>query len=63
MQKNLSEQTRDCYRHAENCARQAAAEIDAKMKKEFLVMERRWRSLVAQHLTDFSDEKERDFLK
>ena len=63
MQKNLSEQTRDCYRHAENCARQAAAEIDAKMKKEFLVMERRWRSLAAQHLTDFSDEKERDFLK
>ena len=63
MQNNLSEQLRDCYRHAQDCARKAAEQTDPNLKQDFLVIERRWRSLAAQHLTDFSDEKKRGFLK
>jgi hypothetical protein len=63
MQNNLSEQLRDCYRHAQDCARKAAEQTDPNLKQDFLVIERRWRSLAAQHLTDFSDEKKPGFLK
>ena len=63
MQNNLSEQIRDCYRHAQDCARKAAKQTDPNLKQDFLVIERRWRFLAAQHLTDFSDEKKRGFLK
>ena len=42
MLNNLSEQVRECYRHAEDCARDAAAQTDPKVKQEFLVMERLW---------------------
>ena len=56
MQNNLSEQLRDCYRHAQDCARKAVEQTDPNLKQDFLVIERRWRSLAAQHLTDFSDE-------
>ena len=63
MQNNLSEQIRDCYRHAQDCARKAAEQTDLNLKQDFLVIERRWRSLAAQHLTDFSDEKTSGFLK
>jgi hypothetical protein len=59
MLNNLSAEIRECHRHAGDCARQAAAQTDPKMKEEFLVMERRWRSFangyeIAQYLTDFS---------
>jgi len=63
MQNNLSEQLRDCYRHAQYCARKAAEQTDPNLKQDFLVIERRWRFLAAQHLTDFPDEKKRGFLK
>ena len=68
MQNNLSEQIRDCYRHAQDCARKAAEQTDPNLKQDFLVIERRWRSLaggyeIAQHLTDFSDENKPGFLK
>jgi hypothetical protein len=36
---NLSEQIRDCLRHAEDCARKAAAQTDPELKQDFLVME------------------------
>jgi hypothetical protein len=39
---NLSEQIRDCLRHAEACAQKAAAQTDPQLKQDFLVMERRW---------------------
>ena len=62
MLNNLSEQIHDCYRH-EDCARKAAEQTDPNLKQDFLVIERRWRFLAAQHLTDFSDEKKPGFLK
>jgi hypothetical protein len=61
---NLSEQIRECYLHAEHCARQASVQIDPKLKDEFLEMERRWLTLArsyefTQRLTDFSHETKR----
>jgi len=68
MQNNLSEQIRDCYRHAQVCALKAAEQTDPNLKQDFLVIEQRWRSLaggyeIAQHLTGFSDENKPGFLK
>jgi hypothetical protein len=37
---NLSEQIRDCLRHAEDCAQKTAAQADPQLKQDFLVMER-----------------------
>jgi hypothetical protein len=42
MLKNVSAEIRECYQHAENCAHKAAAQIDAKLKAEFLDLELRW---------------------
>jgi hypothetical protein len=56
---NLSAQVRECLRHAQDCARKAAAQTDPKLKNDFLDMERRWLSLArsyefTERLTDFS---------
>jgi hypothetical protein len=42
---NLSENIRQCYRHAEDCARKAADQADPKAKQNFLDLEQRWLSL------------------
>ncbi len=42
---NLNEDIRECYRHAEGCARKAAEQTDPKAKQDFLDLERRWLSL------------------
>jgi hypothetical protein len=42
MLKNLSEQIRDCYRHAQDCARKAAEETHPNLKQDFLVLEESW---------------------
>jgi hypothetical protein len=62
---NLSEQIRECYRHAEDCARKAAAQTDPKIKADFLDSERRWLVLAqsyefTERLTDFSGETKRN---
>jgi hypothetical protein len=59
MLNNLSEQIRDCYAHAEECARKAAAQSDPRLKQDFLDMEQRWLSLaksyeLSERLDDFS---------
>jgi hypothetical protein len=59
MPDNLSEQIRECLRHAEDCARQAAAQTCPKLKEDFLDMERRWLFLArsyefTERITDFS---------
>ncbi len=59
MLNNLSEQIRECLRHAEDCARQAAAQTCPKLKEDFLDMERRWLCLArsyefTERVTDFS---------
>ena len=42
MLNNLSEQIRECLRHAEDCGRRAAAQTDLQLRQDFLDMERRW---------------------
>jgi hypothetical protein len=63
MLNNLSEQIRDCYAHAEECARKAAAQTDPGLKQDFLDMEKRWLSLaksyeLSERLDDFSDSQQ-----
>lgn len=64
MLKNLSEEIRECLRHAEDCAHRAAAQTDAKMKADFLDLERRWLALArsydfTERLDDFCSENQR----
>jgi hypothetical protein len=59
MLNNLSAQICECLRHAEDCARQAAAQSCPKLKEDFLDMERRWLLLArsyefTEQLADFS---------
>ena len=42
MLNNLSEQIRDCYRHAQDCARKAAEHADPNLKQDFLELEESW---------------------
>jgi hypothetical protein len=65
MLNNLREQSRQCYRHAEDCARKAAAQTDPKIKADFLDVERRWLLLAqsyefTERLGDFSNETKRN---
>jgi hypothetical protein len=46
---DVREQIRECLEHAEQCARKAAAQVDPKLKEDFLVLERRWRSLARSY--------------
>jgi hypothetical protein len=60
----VSEKIRECYEHAEECARKAAAQTDLGLKQDFLDMERRWFALAksfefSQRLGAFSDENKR----
>jgi hypothetical protein len=38
----LSENIRECYRHAENCRREAKEQRDPVFRQDFLDCERRW---------------------
>jgi hypothetical protein len=49
MLSNLSEQIEDCYAHAEECARKAAAQANPRLKQDFLDMERRWLALARSY--------------
>jgi hypothetical protein len=46
---NLTEQIRECLQGAEQCARQAAAQSDPKLKAEFLKLEQRWLALARSY--------------
>lgn len=64
MLESLSEQIRDCYEHATECARKAAAQSSPGLKQDFLDMEQRWLALarsfeLSQRLGDFSAEAKR----
>lgn len=64
MLESLSEQIRECFAHAEDCARKAAAQTDPRLKQDFLDMERRWLTLaksyeLSRRLDDFSNETKR----
>ena len=45
---NHAEQIRDCYQQAAECAQQADAQMDPKVKQQFLELKRLW-LLLAQH--------------
>ena len=45
MLNNLSEKMRECLQHAEDCARKAAAQSDARLRDDFLRLEKRWLDL------------------
>jgi hypothetical protein len=62
---NLSEEIRECYQHAEDCARKAAAQSCPKTKQEFLELEQRWLYLArsyefTERLTDLCVETKRN---
>jgi hypothetical protein len=64
MLKNLSEQVRECYMHAEHCAQQAGLQTDPKLKNDFFEMEERWLTLARSYefthrLESFSNETKR----
>jgi len=61
---NLGEEICECYRHAEDCARKATAQLDPKLKQDFLDLEQRWLFLArsyefTQRLIECSDETTR----
>jgi hypothetical protein len=65
---NLSGNIRECLQHAEDCARKAAAQIDPKVKRDFLDLEQRWLSLArnyefTERISDFSNETKRNLGK
>ena len=65
MLNNLSEQIRDCLHHAEDCAREAAAQPNgSSVKQDYLNLEKRWLGLarsfeLGEQLTDFTNEAKR----
>ena len=42
MLNNVSEQIRDCYLHAQDCARKAAEQTNPNLKQDFLELEESW---------------------
>ena len=64
---SLSDQVRECLRHAEGCAQQAAAQPDPRLRQFFLDMEARWLKLargyeLTERLADFSKSRTTDLL-
>jgi hypothetical protein len=56
---NRTEQFRECFRHAAECAQQSNAQTDPKVKQQFLVLARLWLILAdrldLRSTTDWSD--------
>jgi hypothetical protein len=53
MLENLSEEVRECYRHAQDCACKAAAQTDLQLKTDFFNLAQRWLSLARSY--EFTD--------
>jgi hypothetical protein len=49
MLQNLSKQVRECLERAEACGRRATIEPDPQIARDFLEIERRWRSLARSY--------------
>ena len=61
---SLSSQIRDCYAHAEACARKAEAAFNNEMREDFLRLEKSWLTLArsyefAVQLADYARENNR----
>jgi hypothetical protein len=64
---SLSDQVRECLRHAEDCARQAASQSDPGLRRDFLDVEASWLKLargyeLTERLADFSKSTRTDLL-
>jgi hypothetical protein len=62
MLNNLNEESREWYQQAAHCARQAEAQTDAKVKQQFLELQRLWLLLAhsyAESHAGFSNETKR----
>jgi hypothetical protein len=53
MLSNVSEQVRECYAHAEYCARKATAQTDPRIKQDYLDLEQHWLRLARSY--EFTD--------
>ena len=49
MLSNASEHVRECYEHAEYCARKAATQTDPRIKQDYLDLERHWLTLARSY--------------
>jgi hypothetical protein len=52
VQNNLSEQIRDCLKHADECARSANAQNNPGLRNDFLQLEKLWRELAQSMKAD-----------
>lgn len=64
MLKYLSTEVRDCYVHAEACARKAEGALNGETREDFLTLERSWLALAhsyefAARVFDYTDEARR----
>src|SRR6266566_1378468 len=55
MLESVSEEIRNCYAHADTCARQAAEQTDPKLREDFLALKAAWLKLARLRETDLSD--------
>lgn len=46
MQKKLSDEVRECYSHAKDCAQKAAAQVEPPVRQSFLDAQQCWLRLV-----------------
>ncbi len=49
MLKMLTDDVRECYRHAEECARQAQALSNPELRRDFLDLQSRWLKLARSY--------------
>jgi hypothetical protein len=56
---SLSDQVRECFRHADDCVQQAASQTDPKLRRNYLIIAACWLKLSDElsELTDFSKPK------
>jgi hypothetical protein len=64
MLKHLSTEVRDCYVHAEACARKAESALDDETRQDFVTLERSWLALAhsyefAAKVFDYTSEARR----
>ena len=56
MPESLSDQVRECFRHADDCVQQAASQTDPKLRRNYLIIAACWLKLSDElsELADFS---------
>ena len=60
MSESLSDQVRECLRHADDCVQQAASQTDPKLRRDYLIIGACWVKLsseLSELLANFSQPK------